>query len=166
MSGMIPMYAQGVQRMLGLPSEIDQWTGNLVNSYQASTRDAMDAYGRVGNQMASRGVTGGTVPDYSRAIMLDQAAQRLQEQRANALSQGISQKVGAIMGVPSAAGIGMGQIPGMIGLGQQSSSMNYGSGSQSANYGGGSQSGGVSYQTDPTAWGGLIMNMLQRGYTG
>jgi hypothetical protein len=111
-----PLYGQSLERMLGLPGEIDQWTQDLISGYRTRNEDIIQAMNAVANQRAAQGIMGGTETENLRARTMANLAEQEQQQRQDALLNAMGLKTGAITGATSAAGGVLDQMTNLLGL--------------------------------------------------
>ncbi len=150
--GFTPTYRTALNRLMGLPEQIDADTAERLKQFRVRGEDVSDALSQAANLRAGRGIMGGTEGQNLRANLLSELMQRVETQREGVLDTAQQQKIASILGATSAAGTPMSILPSLFGAGTFSESAGEG--------------GGESYQEDTTAGLNALMGLLRSGTTG
>ena len=116
MAGATPQYAESMSRLSGLPSEIDQWTNDLVSGYRTRNEDIVRAMQSVANQRGAQNILRGTESENLRANTMAALADREQQQRNAAMSSALGLKAQTVAQTPSAMRGGVSAVSDMLNL--------------------------------------------------
>jgi len=150
LSGMVPQYGQSMNRLLGLPEEIDDWTNERMKHMRVRGDDITNTMNQVANQRASKGIMGGTEANNLRAGLLYMLMRGVQEEQQTAMGEGNQLKSAAIIGAPSAAATPIEQINNLLSASKETSGT----------------SGSSSHSSDDSGIARVMADLIQMGYTG
>ncbi len=150
LGGMVPQYGQSMNRLLGLPEEIDDWTNERMKHMRVRGDDITNTMNQVANQRASKGIMGGTEANNLRAGLLYMLMRGVQEEQQTAMGEGNQLKSAAIIGAPSAAATPIEQINNLLSASKETSGT----------------SGSSSHSSDDSGIARVMADLIQMGYTG